>query len=116
MRNLRTALILTALGAPTVALGVRASAGQPFDWRQAAEIAPGQIAPPHSYLMVIVHGHPGTFRDLMHIEPNLDECKADAERGAEATRARGEELGGLECFPMIDGDGPSIVLHKAGDP
>jgi hypothetical protein len=68
------------------------------------------------YIMVIVSGHAGDFHNATQTMTGLDECEADAEQAARSAKGRGEILGELKCFPVIEGDGPTVVFHKAGDP
>jgi hypothetical protein len=80
----------------------------------AATTAQAQVTT--GYIMVIVSGHTGEFHDTTHTMPSLDECEADAEQAARSAKGRGEILGDLKCFPVIEGDGPTVVFHKAGEP
>jgi hypothetical protein len=68
-------------------------------------------------VLAFISGHPGDFHDRGETYlPSLDECRTAAAQAARSAHNRGEILGGVECIPMIEGDGPTIVFHKAGDP
>ena len=77
----------------------------------------GGKVPEHSWILVFNSGHPGDFHDRGETYlPSLDECRTAAAQAARSAHSRGEILGGVECIPMTEGDGPTIVFHKAGDP
>jgi hypothetical protein len=77
----------------------------------------GGAAPEHSWILVFISGHPGDFHDRGETYlPSLDECRTAAAQAAKSARSRGEILGAVECIPMTEGAGPTIVFHKAGDP
>jgi hypothetical protein len=77
----------------------------------------GGVVPEHSWILVFISGHPGDFHDRGETYlPSLDDCRTAAAQAARSARSRGELLGGVKCIPMTEGDGPTIVFHKAGDP
>jgi len=79
--------------------------------------SPNGIVPPHSWILVFISRHPGDFHDRGETYlPSLDECRTAAAQAARSAHSRGEILGGVECIPMTEGDGPTFVFHKAGNP